>query len=95
MHLSNAQAMYKSAEVRAKALAQAVEEQGAEAGRLDLRLAAALDQWETGKSKVQATARQLQSLHRQVPPPLVPRYCKPQSLHRQVPPLLVSRCCLL
>eukprot|EP00884_Botryococcus_braunii_P022220 jgi/Botrbrau1/8682/Bobra.0087s0035.1 len=59
------EAMYKSAEVRAKALAQAVEEQNAEAGKLDLRLAAAIEQWETGRSKVRATARQLQSLQKQ------------------------------
>ena len=64
------QAKYEAAEVRVRHAQEALTQQEAEAVKLEQRLAAAREQYDSGLAKLRSTARQLESLASQVRAPL-------------------------
>ena len=59
------QAKYEAAEVRVRQTQEALTQQEAEAVKLEQRLAAAREQYDSGLAKLRSTARQLESLSSQ------------------------------
>ncbi|KAK9828598.1 hypothetical protein WJX72_000955 [[Myrmecia] bisecta] len=64
--LRSEEGMFRSAEMKAKSISEAVQSQTAEGTKLEQRLALAQEELNRGLSKVKATNRQLQSLAKQV-----------------------------
>ena len=63
---------YQAAEVRARQAQEALTQQEAEAVKLEQRLAAAREQYDSGLAKLRSTARQLESLASQARWPRCP-----------------------